>query len=315
VGPGLYQPASWPIDEYPTQKSIRRATSMSVEDTAQILEGIFREVNQDTMPLSELVRRFIELTGAKEVTAYSNIRKSPVVILEPDKKHPRRKIVHINSTYRHNPESPKKSTIRKKVRDYVTDYLGKKPLHSVELNKLAKQATRELKCRKPTFYRYLAEMENVVKTRLESGETICTLIEKKPTAEFSDVVAIIDPKVRTEVERAVSLLNVDTVDFCLFHLGKIFDHTVREYINLADAAGVIAATRQDKRNLASRLDCLAREGVITNKATVDYLRHERNARAHELGERQEMMREAPELAKLYVKNIVYFQEKIEKLRD
>lgn len=267
------------------------------------------------MLLPELVNKFSQRTGLKVAASYKNIYKSPAIKIEPDKSHHRRQIACFVTSYQKSSKSLKKATLREKVREFVIQYLSKTPLHSVELNKLVQQAVREFKCPKPTLYQYLSEMDNVVKTKLETGETICTLIERKSTLTFPEAATIANDELKAEVERAISLLNLETVDFGLFHLGKIFEHTVTEYIDLASTKRIISATDHDKRNLANRLDCLVRNGIITNRRTVDYLRQERNARAHELGERQAMMREAPELAQLYIKNIADLQGKIEKLKQ
>lgn len=315
VGSGLYQPSTWPINEQ-IQKSqiIERSSPVAAEEAVNILQDIFKETGQDFMLLPELVGKFSKRTGLKVAASYKNIRQSPAIRLEPDRNHHRRQIAYFITSYQKSSKSSQKVTLRERVKEFVVQYLKKTPLHSAELNKLMQQAKRELKCQKPTFYRYLSEMENVVKTKLETGETICTLVEKKSTLTFPELATIANMDVKAEVERAISLLSLDTIDFCLLHLGKIFEHTVTEYVDLASAKRVISATDHDKRNLANRLDCLVRNGIITNKRTVDYLRQERNARAHELGERQTMMREAPELARLYVKNIADLQEKIVKLR-
>lgn len=310
VGRGLYQPVDWPISTEHQKVPLRKL--ISIEGTARILEDIFREVGQDAIPLPQLAKFFSERTGVKN--SYQNLQKSPAIRLEPDKNNLRRKIAYFVPNYQSILESLEKITMRDRVRGFVTQRLSKMPLRSIELTKLVQQATRELKCQKPTFYHYLSEMEDVVKTKMETGEIVCTLIEKKSTITFPEVATIANADVKAEVERAISLLSLDTIDFCLFHLGKIFEHTVTGYVDLASTKGVISATDHDKRNLANRLDCLVRNGIITNKRTVDYLRQERNARAHELGERQAMMREAPELARLYVKNIADLQEKIENLK-
>jgi hypothetical protein len=317
VGPGLYQPVNWPVTE---EHQKQQTKGYSKEDIAGILENIFTEVGQSSLLMSELVRKLSTRTGLKINTAYKYIYESPAVRFESDKEDSRRKIAHFiplgqrQIKLQSSKKVKSRVTLRIRIREFVIQYLSNMSLRSVELSKLVQQAMRELKCQKPTFYYYLSEMEDVVKTKMETGEIVCTLIKKKSAITFPELDTIANMSVKAEVKRAISLLSLETVDFCLFHLGKIFEHTVTEYVDLASAKKVISATDHDKRNLANRLDCLTREGIITNKRTVDYLRHERNARAHELGERQAMMREAPELARLYVKNIADLQEKIEGLK-
>ena len=127
---------------------------------------------------------------------------------------------------------------------------------------------------------------------------------------FPQAYRIATDHLKQSVLRAVSMLNETEVDLGLFSLGRDFEITLKAYLIAADAHGKLQIPTKDppdKWRLSNMIDWARKTGVITDSAVLNYLRHERNDRAHggmpPLSERQNMMKSIQFTAGSYINYI------------
>ncbi|MCB0170881.1 MAG: hypothetical protein KDJ52_26995 [Anaerolineae bacterium] len=99
----------------------------------------------------------------------------------------------------------------------------------------------------------------------------------------------------------------------MFQLGKIFETELKKLIICAKETGYYNIVRKDQERLASMIECVLREDIVSNQHELTYLRHERNESAHgdipDQERRQQMLNKSQHLAGLYIYNIVEFSKK------
>lgn len=76
----------------------------------------------------------------------------------------------------------KNSPLRDLVRSTVISILEKKPNKKMEMKKLRDQVVKEIKCNRATFYRYLGEMDNILKEK-QGRDIYCQLIDFQVTSK------------------------------------------------------------------------------------------------------------------------------------
>ena len=114
------------------------------------------------------------------------------------------------------------------------------------------------------------------------------------------------------------------VDLALFSLGKSFDAVSKAYfVALArnnqvktKSGNLIGEVDTQQYNLKGRIDQLVSNGYLSESGILNLLREERNDPAHNIApqqKRQEMMRTAPVLARMYIEYILLFEEELLKL--
>jgi hypothetical protein len=136
-----------------------------------------------------------------------------------------------------------------------------------------------------------------------------------PISEFSfpEIQSISDDVIKEDLIRAVRLLNVDSVDVGLFQLGKIFEQQLKAFLIDAQLSHAFSVSNNDLDNLSRMIECLDRNGLISHKRYLTFLREERNERAHgkipSINERKRLLPQAIFIAGLYIEYIGLFYEK------
>ena len=147
---------------------------------------------------------------------------------------------------------------------------------------------------------------------------LASLIETKiPEHVFPQVAKLIDPAVAAEARRGVEKLTVEDVDLGLFLLGKLFENTLKSFMQLAETLGAYSVAPTNYNKLQNMIDWAKSHQIITNSTALNLLRQERNDRAHgqapSSDERQIMFNSASWIASIYLDYILLFSEKQQEL--
>ena len=97
---------------------------------------------------------------------------------------------------------------------------------------------------------------------------------------FPQIDSLTDTILKTNLHRAIKLLNIDDVDLGLFQLGKILETEIKAYLLEVRSKGNFQVTTNDLSRLISMIDCVDRNGIIKKKHHLTLLREHRNERAH-----------------------------------
>lgn len=304
VSPSKYALAEWGGKPAP---STSRKGSMIDRLSAEI-EEIFANSTVQALPLSELVSELEKRTNIIQTNIYACIKRLPSIETETDPNHKKRKIVKYTGNVAQETHKHKK-TLMQVVQQEIENYLKQQPDNRSSVARLAEHIMKNTGCKKQTFYNYLSRMENVKKVTI-SQELYCYLDQESPNdvLVFPQMLQIKDSELRENIARAVNLLNIDNVDVGLFQLGKIFENELKSLLLSAQAKAAFQVSKSDLSRLASMIDCVVREGIIEKKHHLNFLREERNERAHgalpQKAEREELMRYAPFLGGLYIDYII-----------
>ena len=167
----------------------------------------------------------------------------------------------------------------------------------MSLSEIILRLQRENNCPKATLYQYIANLDYIERLNIPNTQKkICRMKEIKDEAAFPQAYSIATESLRQSVIRAISMLNETEVDLGLFSLSRDFENTLKAYLIAAGARGKFQIPTQEPPNrwrLANMIDWALKGGIITDSAALNYLRQERNSRAHggtpSLAERQLIM--------------------------
>jgi hypothetical protein len=212
--------------------------------------------------------------------------------------------------------SRKRLTLSEQVDLTVKEILEAAPNKQVSLAELVKRVQRKYSCPKHTVYQYISKLDYVEKFNIPgSSATMCKAKEVAKSLVFPRVQEIRSHDLRSNIERALLYLNEESVDIGLFLISKEFEVTLKKYLVLANSKGVLAKTPgpdSNKWTLNNMISCLISNEIITDDSIPDYLRKERNHRAHGKMptplEREVLMNNAPSLASKYIDYIKLFDD-------
>ncbi len=283
------------------------------------IKTVFSSKATNSLPLSELVRELIKITGIPSSTVYMKVVRSPFLEFENISARSRAKMAkYIGDSYVEQGKKAPKKTINEAVRQEIIRYLLKQPERRALISDVAIHVIKVTKCKKPTFYLYLSRMENITK-EYDGRKAYCRMVVDNPDKSllFPQIEQIDDSILKDDLYRAIKNLNIDNVDLGLFQLGKIFENELKEYLLEAQKKRAFSISSKDLERLVSMIDCVERNGIIKTKHHLTLLREHRNERAHgkipNTEEREKLMQHAPFLADLYIQYIAFFREKRNKL--
>lgn len=324
VGNGKYSLTAWGLKPMPSERSKVNITEMYAQIDSSI-KAVFAKKSTDKLPLWSVVESVRERTGRSAITIRKRISELPFVDFEPHPTYPQRKYLkYLGEGQQRNivssgEQKHSKILIRDNVQNEIKSFLIQQPENSASLSTIASHVMKKTGCKKPTFYHYLSEMENIRKSY--SGDIlICKLIvdiNPNESLSFPQIDTTTDVELKGNLKRAVSNLNIDNVDLGLFQLGKIFESELKSFLMLAKAKNVFSVSSKDLGRLVDMIDCIEKNNVITQKHHLTLLREHRNERAHgdipNLTERQKLMQYAPFLGDLYINYIILLNDKRQKL--
>ena len=234
------------------------------------------------------------------VKTNTNEKKILIAILQEDYHEKLSKV----KSYGFGSEKIKK-TLVDKIGERVKVIIETSPNKQILLSELVNNLRKEFTFKSRTGpYSYIDRLEFVEKIVLPGQRYKVCCIKEKLT--FSQIEQISNNILREKIKRAVSFLNLDDVDIGLFLLGKEFEATLKRYLQQA------YSTSGKWKSLDAMISFIAKEGIITDKAILNYLRQKRNDRAHgtmpSLDERQIIMNNVRSSANLYIDYIKFFDD-------
>lgn len=308
---GGYALAAWEnqgiaTDDDPSLSKVLLATKDAFSDRSE-------------MPLRELIHELSKRTQFADSTLYREVRNLSIVEVIANTDDSRAKTVRYTGNAKlpssvkkthHKPSIKPGMNLRIAVQTEIVDFLRKQPAQKSSVQVVSDHVVSKLKCAKPTFYRYLSEMPDVAKVD-EAGTLFCYLPSTSgDNSLFPQVDQIEDAQLRDNIRRCVELLKVETVDMALAQLGKIFEVTLKEFLQAAQARGKYVIGKKDLERLVDMIDCIKRNGIVTNKHHLTFLREERNERVHgvipDIKERETLMQVSLSLAGLFIYYTEFF---------
>lgn len=257
------------------------------------VHNLLSEAPDKRMPMAELVRQLQKQFDRPESTLYIYLGKMDSIerIDMPDSQKKVCRLKEMKGII-------SKGTLRERVSRSVQVILEGMPGKQMSMADLMKRLQKEYSCPKPTLYHYIAELDYMERLNVpHSNAKLCRMKDTKDKEAFPQAYSIATDDLKQSVIRAISMLNETEVDLGLFSLSRDFENTLKAYLIAADANGKFQIPTKeppDKWRLANMIDWARKDGIITDSAALNYLRHERNNRAHggmpPLTERQNMMK-------------------------
>jgi hypothetical protein len=274
--------------------------------------------NKTQMPNGELIRQLVEKTGASEMQVRTWIAKTSLIEWSTDPNYKRRKIAIFTGILKEQ-DKPKS-----RVRDRTTfalaeivTYLQRQIDKQAPLVEIGYHLQRHGYSYN-SVYSYVERLDNVTRydvngrayVRLLSNEPIDI---ESPNFSFLLVSQITEQPLRSDIERALKLFNIDNIDVGLFQIGKMFENELKAFLLVAMNQKAFPVSNKDISTLSNMINCVDREKIITKKHHLDLLREQRNMRSHgeiaQLQERQKLLNHAHFLGELYLQYIVFFHDK------
>ena len=179
---------------------------------------------------------------------------------------------------------------------------------------LYSEVCKNVKCLRPTFYRYLEEMDDI--RQYKEGNKYYAIYDHAETHDHIELNLEqfkLDLSIEKELQRPLSKLTVEEVDIGLFELGLIFESKLKDFLLKAKSKSAFTVNKKDLGRLVDMINCVIREGVVTKGHHLNTLREERNKRAHgtkpSLKERENLLNKTHYVAELFVKYIAFFHSK------
>lgn len=324
VGRNLFALASWGMQSVSTRHSKPRKRILSKAKLAEYIELVFSDLEVSELYVSDLSKAVAQLVDDLEQhhpqSVYNAIDMSPAVtILKRREGKTTRRIARYNPGYRSLLTTrdilTKDVPLLQLIQHSIREILRNEQDQTMSLSLLRDQVSKRLSCPKATVYMAINKMDDIRKTKSNNGRhSLCTLIETKD--KYAHLVQkVADASAKAEIERALRMLHVDTIDVALFQLGKLFENSLKHYMHAVEASGQIQVTNKDKKRLFDMVNWAERNSLIADKTAPHFLRMERNDRAHgsipDLDEREAMLATAPQFVEVYLEYIALFLGRIQ----
>jgi len=309
VGKAEYALAVWRLPQAQTDTRIR---NVGADNIISVVKTAFGE--NDSVPFPKLIQAVRDHTKLSEASARQRLLAFPFLQMRSIEGQKHKSVYLVGSLEEAATSQAEKVLLRTRVQEEALAVLKEQPNEPLKKGDLYSEVCKTVKCQRPTFYRYLSEMQEV--RQFKEGNQYFAVFEHEEDVTRIDIDLAgytLDPTLEKELKRPLSKLTVDEVDIALFELGLLFENKLREFLNAARSEGTITISSKDMGRLTDMVNCVVREGVVTTGHHLNTLREERNKRAHgtipTLQERQRLFNKAHYVADLFVKYIVLFHDK------
>jgi hypothetical protein len=317
VGPDQFALSDWGIPSVASSRPNSRERVFSKAKLCDYIEKAFSINETNEMFLTDLAREISSLESNSNPQAiYNSICKSPAVeISDRFIGKRKRKVARFQPNYKSHLTKleilTKYVPVRELIQNTVRKILEEQPDKSLELVNIRNEVSGELHCPPTSVYSAIEEMEEIRKFYNESKQVICKL--EVSVDKYSELVnKLDDEKLVSEVKRALNLVNIESIDLALFQLGKIFEFTLRRYMQEVQNKDNDLINSSNMQNLYSMIKWAGENGVITDDTALHYLRIERNDRGHGtppgLDERQALLRNSQTLIPFYLDYIFLLEQ-------
>lgn len=320
VGTNLYALTDWGMSSVSTTFN-DRAESMSKAKICELIEEVFQKEQKDILFLADLSKILADKINRSKMSIYNSIANSPSIEVSNNYVGSRkRKIAKFIPNYRSKLSKLEKLTkdisVNELIQNTILEILISTDSTSLELRKIRDEMVQNLGCSKTSVYHAIDSMEDVEKINNKDHQIVIKL--KSTGIELNDEYKqIANNNLIKEIERALSLINLDTVDLGLFQLGKIFEATLKNYLSTEMSYGNYVIASNELGKLYSMITCVKKNGIITDESVLQVLRVERNGRAHGASpnkdERKALLANSKFLVNLYLDYIFLFEMRREKL--
>jgi len=207
------------------------------------------------------------------------------------------------------------TTLGEKISERIKEIINASPDKQILLSELVKRLRKEFKFNnRPEPYGYVQRAEFVEVIELPNQRQKNCRIKVNENLQFPQIDKISNIELKDKVKRAMGFLNLENVDIGLFLLSKEFESTLLMYLLQAEKRGKITNPTPGKwKSLDEMINFISKEGLVTDKATLHYLRQKRNDRAHgtmpSIEERQLMMNNLQVVTNLYIDYIKFFDDR------
>jgi hypothetical protein len=213
----------------------------------------------------------------------------------------------------------RKETKFQKAEKTVRDMFETEPSKQIELSKLIAELQTKTGLAKQTAYAYISRMDFLKKIDLPESRTRVCRVKGESSYSFPQLIKLnsYDMVKAEEASKAIQKLTLEEVDMGLFMLGRLFENTLKDFMTTAERLNAYSVGPNNYSKLNNMIQWIDSQGIISDKAALNFLRQERNDRAHgaapSIEEREIMLEFAPWVASLYLNYIVFFEDRIKNL--
>jgi len=322
VGKDLFALIDWGMTSVASTQSSSTGRVFGKAKLCEYIKLVFLSNEMNEMFVADLAQEILTLeSGVSLQTIYLSIIKSPAVkILEQQVGKRKRKLAKFVPNYRSQLTKleilTKDVPVRELIQNTVRRILEDRPEQQLELVTIRNLVSTETHCPPASVYSAIEKMGDIEKVKNNSNQIVCIL--KPSTENYAELVSKIDDKkMVTEINRALSLVNIESIDLALFHLGKIFEFTLKRYMQEIQKKNILPVTSNDMNNLFNMIQWAGKTSIIIDETALQYLRIERNNRGHgappEKDERQALLNNAPTLIQFYLDYIVLLEQRRAKI--
>lgn len=288
---------------------------------ATFVEEYFKAKGTDRVELNVLRAELATKAGITEKSAEARLARNPAItILRQDKQ--RLALLQPDGAAALQTASRRtKKTLRERMSDDCHALLSQasgKQMRLLDLIKLLQQTGGYATTSYHTFHSYVSSLPFIERYQEpDTGRLVVRMKDAIHAALADKMHAIQSKPVRDEVERAVFYLNEDTVDVGLFLLSKQFEVVLKQYVEAGAAAGAFSNQAPSDKKLVNLVAFVAKEKIVEDKPTLEYLRQARNERAHgaapNLEQRKLLMSHVVADAGKYIDYIRFFDDQLRSL--
>jgi DNA-directed RNA polymerase delta subunit len=307
VGRGEYALSTWRIQ--PLEK-LKKRESISASNFNESIKTVISDKNP--VDFSELIRAVASSTGLSEISVRQRINSTNGLQIT-SKNGGRNKIVYCKNIDDLSVILESRTLLLDQVQQEIRAILFDQPNIPMTKGELFKNVSKNVKCIRPTFYQYLERMKDI--RTYKDGNHYYAVYDHNEEVEkiYIDVTNYTSNSDTIELfKRPLSFLTVEYVDIALYELGLKFETSIKEFLLSKKASGAFSVNAKDMSKLASMIDCVVRENIVTKGYHLNTLREERNNRAHDKTpsekERRDLFNKAHYIADLFVKYICFFRD-------
>jgi len=263
----------------------------SPEEVAEFVASFYKRRKTDQVPYTDLRDAVAQEARITNRQVNGLLRINPVIKIQINDAEKRIAIFQAdyseNLHLAHRPFGKRQETLEQKLQDETISYLRRCPGRQAALNDLIQRLTQKTGKPYRTIFTYLGRMgkkDLIEKTYLSRVPYIRVKMIFSINS-FPAIEKIHSKDLRDWAIAALTYLNPAEIDKGLFELGKAFEHAVKCYLEKAIKKGTITCSglslnKIDDWNLATMVDCAWTNHLITDKGTFQFLKQERNDRAH-----------------------------------
>ena len=317
VGVDRFALSDWGLASISTSRIHKADKVFSKAKLSEYIGMVFKSKQVKEMFLVDLSKEISKLEPkVSSQSIYISIINSPAVKIVDQQIGRKRKVAIFLPNYRTKLTKLEVLTrdisVGELIQATIRKVLEDQPKKRLELATIRNLVSTELQCPPSSIYSTLEKMNDVEKSRNNSNQIICRLVKSVNNYE-EQIERITDKQLASEISRAVNLANIDSIDLALFQIGKIFEHTLRKYMIEVQTKNLSPVTSDDLSKLYKMVQWAGKTGLVADETVLQYLRIERNDRAHGApaarDEREALLKLAPTLIPIYLDYIILLENR------